>query len=147
VGDFARSLERFAAKVPDKAETIITKVCLLLHRQIVMATPVGNPDLWKNPPPAGYVGGRLRANWNTGFGSIDATEHGPDKSGAATLGRATVELLARPKGRDVYITNSLSYAIPIEYGGSTQAPSGMVRVAVQAFDGIVRDEAAKEARK
>jgi hypothetical protein len=147
VGDFTLALEKFARKAPEKAEAVITKVCLTLHRQIVLATPVGNPDLWKSPPPAGYVGGRLRANWNTGFGSIDRTAHGPDKSGTGTLARAQAELLARPVGRDVYITNSLPYAIPIEYGGSTQAPAGMVRVTVQAFNGIVQDEAAKEARK
>lgn len=143
MGDFTLALEKFAKKAPDKAEQVITKVCLSLHRRIVLATPVGNPDLWKSKPPAGYVGGRLRGNWNTGFGSIDRTEHGVDKAGGASIARAQMELLARPKGRDVYITNSLPYAIPIEYGGSTQAPAGMVRVTVQAFQGLVRDEARK----
>jgi hypothetical protein len=147
VGEFTLALDKFAKVAPEKAETVITKVCLSLHRQIVLGTPVGNPDLWKNPPPVGYAGGRLRANWNTGFGSIDKTAHDPDKSGASTITRATAELLARPKGKDVFITNSLPYAIPVEYGHSTQAPAGMVRVNVQAFNGIVQDAARKENTK
>lgn len=146
VGDFTLALDKFAKKAPDKAHTVVSKVCISLLRNVVLQTPVGNPSLWQSPPPAGYVGGRLRSNWNTGFGAVNRDEHGPDKSGRGSIGRGTLALLQRPAEKDVYITNSLPYAIPVEYGHSTQAPAGMLRVTISQFNGLVTDVAKKESK-
>ena len=40
-------------------------------------------------------------------------------------------------GQMAYIINNLPYAIPLEFGHSTQAPGGMVRVTVARFQRIV----------
>ena len=45
-------------------------------------------------------------------------------------------------GQVAFIVNNLPYAIPLEYGHSTQAPNGMVRITVERFQQIV-DAAAR----
>ena len=42
-------------------------------------------------------------------------------------------------GAFAYIINNLPYAIPLEFGHSTQAPGGMVRVTVARFQQIVQE--------
>ena len=42
----------------------------------------------------------------------------------------------RPKmGDTVYIYNNLIYSVPLEYGWSTQAPNGVVRITLAFFNG------------
>jgi hypothetical protein len=45
-------------------------------------------------------------------------------------------------GPPIYIVNNLPYAIPLEYGHSSQAPQGMVRLAAIEFQQLV-DEAVR----
>lgn len=130
---FALSLAAFAQKAPEKARTVVRKVAIDLLTATVLRTPVGNPDLWKNKKaPKGYVGGRLRANWNVSLVTPDAsTTIAIDKSGGATISRGTATIGQADGEQDIWIMNSLPYAIPIEYGHSgVQAPAGMVRVSV-----------------
>jgi hypothetical protein len=114
----------------------------------VLRTPVGNPDLWKSKPPKGYVGGRLRANWTVSIGVPDTTTTDAiDQSGEGTInaGRAVIDTADTTQA--IYMTNSLPYAVSIEYGHSgVQAPAGMVRVSVADFQAFV-DKAAAELPK
>lgn len=146
MGDFALNLAKFAAKAPDRAKQVVGKVAIDLLKEIVMTTPVGNPSLWKGPAPAGYVGGRLRGNWNTGVGSINTTERAASKAGTAPIARGVATIAARQPEADIYLTNSLPYAIRVENGYSTQAPAGMLRVAVIQFENFIA-KASREANK
>lgn len=137
MGDFALDLAKFADKVPKRAKQVVDKIGQDLLRDIVLKTPVGNPRLWQSPPPAGYVGGRLRGNWNTGINAQDRTPRGVDKLGGAAIARGAATIRAREPDSDIYITNSLPYAERIEYGYSTQAPAGMLRVTVVRFQSFV----------
>ncbi|MCP6695861.1 hypothetical protein [Pseudomonas donghuensis] len=89
----------------------------------------------------GYVGGRFRGNWQF---SIDAPATGEldriDRSGNETIAELEAQVAALTIGQTAYIVNNLPYAIPLEYGHSTQAPHGMVRVTLANFQRIV-DEA------
>lgn len=89
----------------------------------------------------GYVGGRFRGNWQF---SIDAPATGEldriDRSGNETIAELKAQVAALTIGQTAYIVNNLPYAIPLEYGHSTQAPGGMVRVTLARFKAIV-DEA------
>ena len=89
----------------------------------------------------GYVGGRFRGN---GQFSIDspATEDLDriDPSGSEAIAALISQVQALTIGQTAYIVNNLPYAIPLEYGHSTQAPAGMVRVTLANFQRIV-DEA------
>jgi hypothetical protein len=105
----------------------------------VERSPVGQPALWKDPTnaPAGYVGGRFRANWNFSVGAPDEsiTESTDKGRGAREAARA----LSTSAGSVVYFTNGLPYAKRLEYEAwSTQAPAGMVRVSAAEFDEYVR---------
>lgn len=146
MAEFALSLAAFAKEAPEAARTVVRKVSIDVLTKVVQRTPVGNPSLWKSKPPAGYVGGRLRANWHTTFGAPSfkvTTER--DQIGAATIARGTSTIQRAYGEMDIYITNSLPYAIPVEYGHSQkQAPAGMVRVTVTEFQSFV-DARAREA--
>lgn len=152
---FALSLAKFAEAAPEQARTVVRKVSIDMLTKVVMRTPVGNRELWaanierkkKGLPlyPAGYVGGRLRANWNTSFGAPSfrvTADKDPTGQGAILRGSATIR---RAYGDfDIFMTNSLPYAIPLEYGYSKQAPVGMVRITVAEFQTFV-DNAVRQA--
>ncbi|MGN8259512.1 hypothetical protein ACLEJW_09280 [Pseudomonas sp. SMSB3] len=94
----------------------------------------------------GYVGGRFRGNWQF---SIDSPATGEldriDPSGSVTIADLIAQVQALTIGQTAYIVNNLAYAIPLEYGHSTQAPNGMVRVTLANFQRIV-DEAIRNNR-
>jgi len=56
------------------------------------------------------------------------------------------EVLNLKAGQVIYLVNNLPYAIPLEYGHSSQAPGGMVRLTVQKWRPIV-DAVARELSK
>ena len=142
---FTLQLKEFAEKAKANAELVVRKVSIDLLTATVMRTPVGNPDLWKHKPPKGYVGGHLRANWFVSL--IFATEgeiDGVDPGGDSTISRGVSTIKEWTVGdSSIYITNSLPYAIPVEYGHSPkQAPAGMVRVSVAEAQTFVSEAVA-----
>lgn len=86
----------------------------------------------------GYVGGRFRANWHISLDVVESvTFDETDKGGAETIAALVAGLSDFKPGQVAYIINNLPYAIPLEYGHSTQAPNGMVRVTLARFQQIV----------
>ncbi|MCP3750778.1 hypothetical protein D3C77_372870 [compost metagenome] len=92
----------------------------------------------------GYVGGRFRGNWQF---SIDTPATGEldriDPSGNQAIADLLAQVQALTIGQTAYIVNNLKYAIPLEYGHSTQAPHGMVRVTLEKFQRIVEEQIRK----
>lgn len=85
-----------------------------------------------------YVGGRFRGNWNFSIGYPDNSFRiQPDPTGEATMARLVNGAIEFKAGQTAFIVNNLPYAIPLEFGHSTQAPGGMVRVTVARFQQIV----------
>jgi hypothetical protein len=85
-----------------------------------------------------YVGGRFRGNWMFSIGSPDnTTTEEVDPSGRKSTARIVDGAIEFKAGDTAYITNSLPYAIPLEFGHSHQAPGGMVRITVARFQQIV----------
>jgi len=156
---FSSDLKDFTLKFEGNSEKVIRGTSFSLFRSVVLRTPVGNPDNWVawdkrtgtyKPyeavynAPEGYVGGRLRGNWQASLsiparGDIETT----DKSGAKTVGKIKANIANFKLGQSIYLVNNLPYAIPIEKGNSSQAPAGMVRVTVTQF----QREIDKQARK
>lgn len=91
--------------------------------------------------PKGYVGGRFRNNWMFSIGSPDnTTTDEVDPSGQKSMARIRDGMIEFKAGETAYITNSLPYAIPLEYGHSSQVPpEGMVRMTVSRFQQIVEE--------
>lgn len=142
---FALQLQKFADKAKANTDLVVQKVTLDVARSVIEKSPVGNPDLWKGPAPAGYVGGRFRANWMFGVGKVDTTTtEDTDKNGGATLNRLAAAIGATGAGGVTFISNSLPYGPRLEYEGwSKQAPQGMVRITVAEFQQYV-NKAARE---
>jgi len=85
-----------------------------------------------------YVGGRFRGNWMFSIGSPDnTTTEEVDPSGRKSTARIVDGAIEFKAGDTAYITNSLPYAIPLEFGRSSQSPNGMVRVTVARFQQLV----------
>jgi len=85
----------------------------------------------------GYVGGRFRSNWQLSTGVPAVGEIEDIESAGETLDRIIAAAGDLSAGEVAFIVNNLPYAIPLEYGHSTQAPAGMVRVTVADFQRIV----------
>lgn len=129
---FNRALNKYGKKVvPEKHVKFQKAIAAQLFRSIVLKNPVGNPLLWKNPPPPGYVGGRSRGNWQIGLNAFTDVETGRiDASGGPTISVGLSKLApAKPYGV-IWIYNNVPYIVRLENGWSTQAPSGMVGIAL-----------------
>jgi hypothetical protein len=145
---FTLAVSQFVEKAKAAPALVVRKATIDLFSAVVMRTPVGNPTLWAGPAPKGYVGGRLRANWIVSLGRPDAsTTAAIDKTGDATKAKGITVITHADGEQDIWMTNNLPYALPIEYGHSgVQAPAGMVRVSVAEFSQYV-DNAARELSK
>lgn len=125
---FGLDIARFVEKAKAAPEQVVRKVGLDLASRVVLRSPVDT--------------GRFRANWNVAFGRVDTlTTPSTDKTGGKTLERVRVQLNGWTPGQDIYLTNSLPYAIPLEYGHSAQAPAGVVRVTVAEWGRYVANAA------
>jgi hypothetical protein len=113
---FSDDIRRFAEKTKLRMDLVHRKVVFDLTSSVVSMSPVKT--------------GRFRNNWNIAEGE-------PNTSTRETVGDPTDRLKGYADtinlGGVVYITNSLPYAIPLEYGWSKQAPHGMVRVTITNY--------------
>lgn len=127
---FSDDIRRFTTKTVEAHDKITRLATLELFRGVILATPVGNPDLWKNPDmaPPGYVGGRARGSWQCTVGSPAGSDiERIDDSGSATVADAESKT-PQGAGQVTFLTSNLSYIERLEMGWSTQAPPGaMVR--------------------
>lgn len=135
---FALQMEQFAKVTQRDIGKVIEDSTIAVGSAIIDDTPVGDPSLWKNPPPPGYKPGTLRNSW---FATLDQPYGGSvRKQGVA--GRASfldlIEVAKQSKGRILYFINPAPYARRVEFGWShIQRPEGMVRLNVQAFPDMV----------
>lgn len=99
---------------------------------VIVGSPVGNQDLWKNPnsAPTGYTGGAYRSAHRISINRITTGDNGIESQGA-TIARLNGELARFKIGETLFMTNPLPYATAIEYGHSSQAPDGVYRPAVK----------------
>jgi hypothetical protein len=128
-GGFALELAKFAEQATEAIDASLREIIIEVAGSLIRMSPVDS--------------GRFRGNWQFSLATPDnSTSLNVDPTGAETLGRIVAEAGAFTAGQVAYITNSLPYAIPLEYGHSTQAPGGMVRVTLARFQQIV-DEAVR----
>lgn len=134
---FSANMRAMGAALPQRASARKRKLAERIHQIVVMATPVGNASLWKDHAPAGYVGGRARANWQVGLGGPkQGTVQTIDAGGGGTVSAGVGVISGAGPGVAIHITNNLPYIVPLNEGHSKQAPSGFIqgaiRTAVQA---------------
>lgn len=99
---------------------------------IILGSPVGNPSTWKNPDsaPDYYRAGSYRSAHRISINKITRDDNGIESQGS-TMMRLDGELARFKIGETLFMTNPLPYAIPLEYGHSSQAPDGIYRPAVR----------------
>lgn len=134
---FTIDLTKFCEKAKRNSQDVVKKIVLDMARRIVERSPVGDATYWKNPPPPGYVGGRFRANWQHGTGTMPKEQF----QEVANVSMARVESSvnkANPFSVH-YIVNNLPYSLAIENGWSWhQAPQGVVGLTVLEYDNVVK---------
>lgn len=109
--NFSKWIRQFSAaeiEISKINEKVFQSATRDLYNKIISYTPVGDPSLWNWPAPANYHPGTLKKSW-------------------------TLEL---QKG-EVTISNNQPYAVRVEDGWSSQAPSGMMRRANREFPDLL----------
>jgi hypothetical protein len=122
------SMNAIVSRVNRRMDTVIRKSTIELFGQVIKMTPVDT--------------GRARGNWQCTVGSpaTDETDR-LDKVGSSVMSEVTQTV---PKaGSVVWLSNNVPYIRKLEYGSSTQAPGGMVRIAIQNFGNIFADNSRK----
>lgn len=114
---FAADLRKLCDRAGDKAEMVVRKTALELQSGMIEMSPVDT--------------GRFKGNWQCGIGTMNAdTSAAP---GSDAEGRTQAVLEGWKPGQTIFLTNSLPYAARLERGWSKQAPTGVVRLTVQAY--------------
>lgn len=131
----ADAVRAHKVKAFDQANTIVRETIRTFGGRLVNEwTPLGDPLLWKSPPPADYRPGNLQSSWfyspvRPSGETTEATNqrrvHGLDRIPAAALGIRH------------YLSNNAPHALPIERGHSSQAPAGILWSAME-FEPTVR---------
>jgi hypothetical protein len=134
---FSLDVKKFAERAGKDADSVISKICLDLLSDIVLNTPVDT--------------GRARANWQSSIGSPASGEvsftsdAGKGISAPATSAGSTYAITAGAAAiasapRNIFwISNNLPYIYRLEFEQwSKQAPSGMVRLAINRAERKMR---------
>lgn len=136
--EFARRIRLVGDSVPAGANKLKIKAAVAIDQAVVLATPVGDPNLWVSQrSPPGYVGGRARANWVVGIGHAN-TQATDSTDWASTMETGQGQMKGAQSGQPIHITNNLPYIEPLNQGHSHQAPAGFIETAVQAGIDAVR---------
>lgn len=137
--DFAQQIDRFVSQTKQRMDLATGYIVSDLAARIDHRSPVGDPLLWKNPPPKDYRPGAFRGNWQLGVDSVPAGETGRiDPGGEATQAALRAAIPEKAGGHIFYITNNRVYGPRLEDGWSSQAPAGMVGITALEFPQVVR---------
>ncbi len=119
----------FVGVVEEELTKRVRVIAMALLNEIVLRSPVGNPDLWKRPPPPGYAGGRFRGSHIVSIGEpVYTVTTKIDPAGAETISRGANQLSGLEPFTTVFIQTNLPYAERLEDGHSTQRPEGIYAV-------------------
>ena len=122
---FGAELRALIDKARGDVDRAVRQSVVLATQSLVLRSPVDT--------------GRFRANWVMGVGSMNlSTSLTTSKDGSAAIERIANQMQAQEGGAVFYITNSLPYARPLEYGHSNQAPNGMVRLTVVELPNLIK---------
>jgi len=125
-GTFSAQLGQFAEQTKEKMDIVFQDIVIEIGESVIRLSPVDT--------------GRFKGNWQM---TIDQPSNKSlinyDKDGAQTIAQLVNDANRLEAGQKAFIVNNLRYAIPLEFGHSQQAPSGMVRVTLARFQQIVAE--------
>lgn len=122
---FTQQTQAWADKANKRIDLAVQKIALEAFTRVILRSPVDT--------------GRFRGNWLVSIGSAQGgfTED-VDPSGVIIISDVKETVLTLKAGQTIYLVNNLPYARRLEYGYSTQAPEGMVRITALEFQPIVQ---------
>lgn len=125
-GGFAAQIKSFGELTKEKMDAVFQDIVIEIGESVIRLSPVDT--------------GRFKANWQL---TVDTPSTKSliayDKEGARTIAQLVADANRLEAGQKAFIVNNLVYSIPLEFGHSQQAPSGMVRVTLARFQQIVAD--------
>lgn len=120
MGKFALDVSKFALKTGIAMDRAVRMIVIEVGSSIIRMTPVDT--------------GRLKGEWQF---TIQPATTETGINGGASAAKLIGDSIEFKAGMVGFITNLMPYAIPIEMGGSKQAPAGMVRITLERFQQIV----------
>lgn len=121
---FDRQIEAFAKKTNMRVDRAIRGTSIKLFSSVILASPVDT--------------GRFRANWQA---SNERPASGEVSGFADPVNKVTTYINGAPFANEFTLANNLPYAYKLEFGYSTQAPQGFIRVNVSRFQKILDEQA------
>ena len=108
---FSGDMVAFSKKIGVELSTVVRKVSFDIWNDVTRLTPVDT--------------GRARASWNVSeeYANLAVKPKSYEGSGQGVAGKISGK-------KDVIISNNVEYIVFLENGSSTQAPSGMTKLAV-----------------
>lgn len=129
INEFDRELKVFAQViVPNAHLNVVKKVATEALRRVVNKTPVDT--------------GRARSNWMTALNTIPSetveltADLSREQASAVSINRGLDVIDSAQPFTTISIANNLPYIGVLEYGGSKQAPEGMVRVTLAELEAM-----------
>lgn len=119
-------------------DVTIRTVLFSFGERLVNRSPFGDPDLWESKAPPGYVGGFFRSQWQHGLNSPPTDEIPEiDPDGEITINNLRTSIFDSQVSGIHWIVNMAPYAQVLEDGHSTLAPTGIVKISILEFDGLL----------
>lgn len=125
MGQFVLDISRFVEKQKLDANDVVRGSLYQLFSRIIDKTPVDT--------------GRAKGNWIATIGEPSNAKTGVlDPKGEKSKDRVAVALGKFDIYRDkkLFFSNTLPYIVMLEFGWSQQSPIGMVRLALQTYNGM-----------
>lgn len=124
---FVSDVNKWAENAGLDVDKTLRATVLELGKEIIQTTPVDE--------------GTARNNWFTGINRNPRGRRNPSKNGSGSISNLESEYVKFGMGKRFRLVNRIPYILKLEYGSSKQAPSGMLRLAVQKARRIIREKA------
>lgn len=132
---FEKSLS-IAVDMEEEINKEVRKTSFNLFSRLMIVMPIGNPDLWQSPAPAGYTGGQARGNWFISTASpIRKIEPDRRQTEAETSAKVSIASAKNIKYPTLILSNNMPYIEELNRGHSTQAPKKFIE---KEIDRVVR---------
>ena len=126
---FTVDLTKYAKKTKSEIGTAKRAIVFNIFKQVIQKTPVAT--------------GRAKGNWfiteNAPSTQVSQTTDMTNKGGIGPEAQKQLNNITLNLGLD-FLTNNLPYIGRLEFGSSSQAPSGMVRTTLRQFTSIAKKE-------
>lgn len=125
MASFEDIIDKWVEETEKTLDDVLQTVVIMVGKSVITLSPVDT--------------GLFRGNWQLTFSG----SHGPinrmDQTGNATLAELKSRAITFTAGQVAHIQNHIFYGYDLEYGSSSQAPHGVVRVTAARFNQIVKE--------